>query len=235
MTTPAAPKFGVKFPSRKERSVKRVTKCETRDIQKRISFLFFFSFKYSQHFIFIIQGLEPPKPVPIRAPPKPKAQKKPKPPATLCKPPRSSRDTSSRFNVRSTTTTTNSSKKTAGPISRTLQISDVEKLARLNCSREFSLFHQYIKSELSKAYENQLAFLQTKLQHLKNEFVNKQAEHLNFEQIKEYYQQAVKDNIRRQIKPDEYLTLSDKLKQDAKQVLQKKNIFFQLEIFILGY
>ncbi len=42
MATPTAPKFGVKFPSRKERSVKRVTKCETRDIQKRISFLFFF-------------------------------------------------------------------------------------------------------------------------------------------------------------------------------------------------
>ena len=36
MTTPAPPTFGVKFPSRKERTVKRVTKCETREIQKRI-------------------------------------------------------------------------------------------------------------------------------------------------------------------------------------------------------
>jgi hypothetical protein len=39
MTTPAAPKFGVKFPSRKERAVKRVTKCENREIQKRSFFL----------------------------------------------------------------------------------------------------------------------------------------------------------------------------------------------------
>jgi hypothetical protein len=218
MTTPEAPKFGVKFPSRKERSVKRVTKCETRELQKRIRFLFFFW--YSQHFIFIIQGLEPPKPVRVRPPPKPKAPKKPKPPATLCKPPRPPpRDPSSR------STTKTSPKKPAGSTSRTLQIPDLEKLARLNCSREFGLFNQYIKSDLSKAYENQLAFLQTKLQLLKNEFVNKQAEHLNFEQIKEYYEQAVKDNIRRHIKPDEYLTLSDKFKQDAKQVKDKFYIF----------
>lgn len=101
---------------------------------------------------------------------------------------------------------------------RTLQATDLEKLTRLNCSREFSLFHKYIKPELSRSYENQLGFLQTKLQHLKNEFVNKQAEHLNFEQIRDYYNDAVKENIRRHIKPDEYLTLADKLKQDAKQV-----------------
>ncbi len=149
----------------------------------------------------------------MRSPPKPKAKKKPKPPATLIKPSRPPRsDTSTR------PSTAKSSKQTTSPTSRTLQASDVEKLARLNCSREFSLFHQYIKSELSKAYENQLAFLQTKLQHLKNEFVNKQAEHLNFEQIKEYYEQAVKENIARHIKPDEYLTLSEKFKQDTKQV-----------------
>jgi hypothetical protein len=155
----------------------------------------------------------------VRAPPKPKATIKPKPPATLCKPPPRTRrsDTSTR------PSTAKSSKKPMNPTSRTLQVSDVEKLARLNCSREFSLFHQYIKSELSKAYENQLAFLQTKLQHLKNEFVNKQAEHLNFQQIKEYYEQAVKENIARNIKPDEYLTLSDKFKQDTKQVRNKKN------------
>ncbi len=101
---------------------------------------------------------------------------------------------------------------------RTLQVTDLEKLTRLNCSREFSLFNKYIKPDLSRSYENQLAFLQTKLQHLKNEFVNKQAEHLNFEQIRDYYDEAVKENIRRHIKPDEFLTLADKLKQDAKQV-----------------
>lgn len=116
-------------------------------------------------------------------------------------------------------------KPTKPEAARTLKITDVEKLARLNCSREFSLFHQYIKSQLSKAYENQLAFLQTKLQHLKNEFVNKQAEHLNFEQIKEYYQQALKEHLRRSIQPDEYLTLADKYKQDSKQVSQSIGIF----------
>ncbi|CAF5203787.1 unnamed protein product, partial [Rotaria magnacalcarata] len=101
------------------------------------------------------------------------------------------------------------------------QAPDLEKLARLNCSREFSLFHKFIKPELSRSYENQLGFLQTKLQHLKNEFVNKQAEHLNFEQIRDYYNEAVKENVRRHIKPDEYLTLADKFKQDAKQAIDK--------------
>jgi len=202
MTTPAAPKFGVKFPSRKERSVKRVTKCETREIQKR---------------------LEPPKPAPVRQPPKPKAPKKPKPPATLCKQPKPARILHSHYRQKQLpiTSRTASTSSTSSATARTLQISDIEKLARLNCSREFSLFNQYIKSDVSKCYENQLAFLQTKLQHLKNEFVNKQSEHLNFEQIKEYYDQAVKDNIRRKIKPDEYLTLSDKLKQDTKQAIDK--------------
>ncbi len=111
-----------------------------------------------------------------------------------------------------------SSSKTTSSGPRTLQVSDLEKLARLNCSREFSLFNQYIKPQLSVAYENQLAFLQTKLQHLKNEFVNKQAEHLNFEQIKEYYNEARKEHVRRHIKPDEYLTLAEKFRQDIKQV-----------------
>ncbi len=108
---------------------------------------------------------------------------------------------------------------------RVLQATDLEKLTRLNCSREFSLFHKYIKPELSRSYENQLAFLQTKLQHLKNEFVNKQAEHLNFEQIRDYYNEAVQENIRRHIKPDEYLTLAEKFKQDSKQV-KYNSVFF---------
>ena len=101
---------------------------------------------------------------------------------------------------------------------RTLQRGDLEKLARLNCSREFSLFHQYIKSQLSRSFENQLAFLQTKLQHLKNEFVNKQGEHLNFEQIREFYNQAAEEHRRKQLKSDEFLTLSEKFRQDIKQV-----------------
>ncbi|CAF0785130.1 unnamed protein product [Adineta steineri] len=217
MVSTTTPKFGVRFPTRKERTVKRVTKCETREIQKR---------------------LEPPKPpkLPrVRPPPKPKVSKKPPPPATLCKPPKPPRVSASRCNERqpattSQTTTSSSSLSSSSKTntsnsslsgSRTLQAPDLEKLARLTCSREFSLFHKYIKPELSRSYENQLAFLQTKLQHLKNEFVNKQAEHLNFEQIRDYYNDAVKENVRRHIKPDEYLTLADKFKQDSKQAIDK--------------
>ncbi|CAF3252974.1 unnamed protein product [Rotaria socialis] len=211
MVSTTAPKFGVRFPTRKERTVKRVTKCETREIQKR---------------------LEPPKPVRVRPPPKPKAPKKPPPPpATLCKPPKPPRTSATHANERQpsstsqtqSTSSSSSSKPTTSSLSgaRTLQAPDLEKLARLNCSREFSLFHKFIKPELSRSYENQLGFLQTKLQHLKNEFVNKQAEHLNFEQIRDYYNEAVKENVRRHIKPDEYLTLADKFKQDAKQAIDK--------------
>jgi hypothetical protein len=35
--TPPLPKFGVRFLTRKERTVRRVTKCETREIKKRMS------------------------------------------------------------------------------------------------------------------------------------------------------------------------------------------------------
>ena len=112
MTTPEAPKFGVKFPSRKDRVVKRVTKCETRDIQKRISL-----FVHSAFYLFSLQGLEPPKPPPIRPPPKPKATKKPKP-ATLIKPTRPPRDTSTRSTTPKTTRPT-----IAKTTARTLQTS----------------------------------------------------------------------------------------------------------------
>ena len=228
-TTPA--KFGVRFPTRKERTVKRVTKCETREIQKRM----FIKTKIISSYLFI-QGLEPPKPARVRPPPKPKAPKKQPPPATLCKPPKPSRISATRCfgrqqgsasQTQSASSSSRLNKPTSSSLSgvRTLQATDLEKLTRLTCSREFSLFHKFIKPELSRSYENQLAFLQTKLQHLKNEFVNKQAEHLNFEQIREYYNQAVVDNVRRHIKPDEYLTLADKLKQDIKQV-NEKFLFF---------
>ncbi len=177
------------------------------------------------HIFPFLTGLEPPKPARVRPPPKPKAQKKPPPPATLCKPPKPPRILGSRYYERQSSTSSNSQTTTSSkskleglPTTRTLQLTDLEKLARLNCSREFSLFHQYIKPDLARSYENQLAFLQTKLQHLKNEFVNKQAEHLNFEQIRDYYNEAVTENVRRHIKPDEYLTLADKFKQESKQV-----------------
>ena len=176
------------------------------------------------------EGLEPPKPVRVRAPPKPRVQKKASIPATLSKPAKPTRITNPRSQSQTSTSDSQAPKNpsasqsktkstTSEPGHRTLQTPDLAKLARLNCSREFSLFHQFIKNELSRSYENQLAFLQTKLQHLKNEFVNKQAEHLNFEQIREYYNEAVQENVRRRIKPDEYLTLADKLKQDVRGVI----------------
>jgi hypothetical protein len=192
-----------------------------------------------KHIFHFISGLEPPKPARVRPPPKPKAPKKLPPPATLCKPPKLPRVSASRcyerYSSSNSQATSASSKSPSLPTTRTLQLTDLEKLARLNCSREFSLFHQYIKPDLSRSYENQLAFLQTKLQHLKNEFVNKQAEHLNFEQIRDYYNDAVTENVRRHIKPDEYLTLADKFKQDSKQVnkIILKDFFRRLR-FMLG-
>ena len=176
-----------------------------------------------------ILGLEPPKPVRVRPPPKPK-EPKPKPvPATLVKQPKPPRPpsicpTRCHFRSKAPPVSTSASVAKAAASSaaaaapRTLQTQDLSKLSRLNCSREFSLFHQYIKGQLNRSYENQLAFLQTKLQHLKNEFVNKQAEHLNFEQIRDYYNEAVQEHVRRKIQPDEFLTLADKYKQDARQV-----------------
>lgn len=104
------------------------------------------------------------------------------------------------------------------PISgRVLQTNDLQKLSLLTCSREFSYFHKEIKSQL-RTNEHQLAFFQTKLHHLKNEFVNQNSELHNLEQIRNYFAEALQKNIDRRIKPDEFITLADKLKQDIKQV-----------------
>jgi hypothetical protein len=110
---------------------------------------------------------------------------------------------------------------------RTLQTNDLQRLSRLTCSREFSFFHKEIKCEL-KTSEHQLAFFQTKLYHLKNEFINENSEQLNLEQIRNYFAQALQKNIERKIKSDEFITLADKLKQDIKQVIQifRENLFF---------
>ncbi|CAF5155329.1 unnamed protein product, partial [Rotaria magnacalcarata] len=163
--------------------------------------------------------LEPPKPVRVRPPPKPKTPKLVKPPATLSKPTSTARDARPRSDLFARTS--NSSKKPVVSTSRTLQAADLEKLARINCSREFSLFHQCIKPDLPKAFENELAFLQTKLQLLKNEFENRQSEHLNFQQIKDYYNEVLKDHKRRQVKPDEFATIAEKFRQDIKQAIDK--------------
>jgi hypothetical protein len=114
----------------------------------------------------------------------------------------------------------------SSPVGRTLQPSDLERLSRLTCSREFSYFHKEIKCEL-RTIEHQLAFFQTKLYHLKNEFVNQNSEQFNLDQIRTYFAEALQKNIDRRIKPDEFNTLSDKLKQDIKQVK-----FIQLEFFL---
>ena len=126
------------------------------------------------------------------------------------------------------------SKKTRAELQapRTLQRCDLEKLARLNCSRDFSLFHQYIKSQLQRSFENKVAFILTKLHHLKNEFVNRQAEQLNFEQMREHYNQAVEDQKRKQLKADEFLTLSEKIRVDIKEV-RKRSCSMLLFCFIV--
>jgi hypothetical protein len=116
-------------------------------------------------------------------------------------------------------------------VGRTLQTTDLQKLSRLTCAREFSLFHRDIKFEL-KTSEHQLAFFQTKLFHLKNEFTNQNSEQLNLEQIRIYFAEAYQKNLDRRIKPDEYHTLADKLKQDIKQV---KFLSFELFQKILIY
>lgn len=103
------------------------------------------------------------------------------------------------------------------PSARTLQTNDLQKLARLTCSREFSFFHKEIKCEL-KSNEHQLAFLQTKLHHLKNEFVNENSEQSNLEQIRNHFNEALQKNIDRRIRPDEFLAVAETLKQDIKQV-----------------
>ena len=74
-----------------------------------------------------------------------------------------------------------------------------------------------MKGEL-RSNEHQLAFFQTKLNHLKNEFVNQMSQQLNLQEIRDYFARALQKNIDRQIKPDEFLTLADKLKQDIRQV-----------------
>ncbi|CAF0979898.1 unnamed protein product [Adineta ricciae] len=211
--TPTPPKFGIRFLSRKERTVRRVTKCETREIKKR---------------------LEPPPP-PMASPAKtvkPRAAPVRVKPATLVKvrqPKKTAKppiETSSndKEQVHPSSSSSATPAATANPrplpASRTLQTNDLQKLSRLTCSREFSFFHKEIKCELS-THEHQLAFFQTKLYHLKNEFVNQNSEQLNLEQIRTYFNEALQKNIDRRIKPDEFITLADKLKQDIKQAIDK--------------
>ena len=103
------------------------------------------------------------------------------------------------------------------PSIRAVQMNVFEKFSRLTCSREFSFFHKEIKSEL-RTQEHQLAFLQTKLNHLKNEFVNLNSEQSNLEQIRNYFTEALQKNIDRRIQSDEFITLAQKFHQDIKQV-----------------
>ena len=104
----------------------------------------------------------------------------------------------------------------------------MEKFSRLTCAREFSYFHREIKSELTTR-EHQLAFLQTKLNHLKNEFVNFNSEQSNLEQIRTYFDEALQKNIDRKIETEEFVTLANKFKQEIKQV--RREIFSNIEMF----
>ena len=186
----------------------------------------------SIEFIFIL-GLEPPPP-PLASPTKtvkPRAAPARIKPATLVKvrqPKKTAKpsiETSSNDKEQVQPSSSSSATPAAAaaanprslPVGRTLQTNDLQKLSRLTCSREFSFFHKEIKCELS-THEHQLAFFQTKLYHLKNEFINQNSEQLNLEQIRTYFTEALQKNIDRRIKPDEFITLADKLKQDIKQV-----------------
>jgi outer membrane biosynthesis protein TonB len=176
-------------------------------------------------------GLEPPPPpTPTPSPTKivkPRAPAAPRPkPATLvkvCAPKKVkpmvevSSNEKEQVQPSSSPTVNRSSPPSSSSSGRTLQTSDLQKLSRLTCSREFSYFHKEIKSEL-KTSEHQLAFLQTKLYHLKNEFINETSEQSNLEQIRNFFAEALQKNIDRKIQPDEFITLADKLKQDIKQV-----------------
>ena len=189
MIPSSSPKFGVRFLTRKERTVRRVTKCETREIQKRLS------------------------PPPVVSPakkarlpvvrPKPatlvkvREVKKPPPPPVVIPPP-----------------------VVPSSAGRVLQSTDLQKLSRLSCSHEFGLFHKEIKVDL-KSNEHQLAFFETKLYHLKNEFVNQMSQQLNLEQIRDYFSEQLKKNYDRQILDEEFPTLAEKLKQDIKQVRER--------------
>jgi len=204
--TPPLPKFGVRFLTRKERTVRRVTKCETREIKKRL------------------EPPPPPSPSPVKTV-KPRIAPPPRPkPATLVKirepkkvKPMVEVSTNEKEQVQPSPSP--SINRPLNPFARTLQTTDLQKLSRLTCSREFSLFHKEIKCEL-RTNEHQLAFFQTKLYHLKDEFVNQNSEQLNLEQIRNYFAGALQKNIDRRIK-DEFITLADKLKQDIKQAIDK--------------
>ncbi len=109
---------------------------------------------------------------------------------------------------------------------RILQSNDLQKLSRLSCAREFSFFHKEIKSVL-RTNEHKLAFFQTKLFHLKNEFINQMSQQANLQQIRDYFAQAFQKNIQRKIKSDEFVILADKLKHDIKQVTFILLTFYQ--------
>lgn len=201
MIPSSSPKFGVRFLTRKERTVRRVTKCETRQIQKRLSPPTVVSPAKKQ--------VEPRLPV-VR--PKPatlvKVREVKKPSPVVIPPP-----------------------VVPSSAGRVLQSTDLQKLSRLSCSHEFSLFHKEIKVDL-KSNEHQLAFFETKLYHLKNEFVNQMSQQLNLEQIRDYFSEQLKKNCDRQIHDEEFPTLADKLKQDIKQVRQRTNLLLNFVSFL---
>lgn len=159
-------------------------------------------------FIHSIKGLEPiiPNPTPTKTvKPRAAAPARPKP-ATLVK------------KVKPPIEISSIDQEQVQPSStRAVQMNIFEKFSRLTCSREFSFFHKEIKSEL-RTQEHQLAFLQTKLNHLKNEFVNLNSEQSNLEQIRNYFTEALQKNIDRRIQSDEFMTLAGKFNQDIKQV-----------------
>jgi hypothetical protein len=163
--------------------------------------------------------MEPPTPTPtpIKKPVKPCVISSRPKPATLVKPSPQSKKLQSTAEIMIIENEKPSEQVSRNPLGRILQPIDLQKLSRLSCSREFSLFHREIKRDL-KTNEHQLTFFQTKLHHLKDEFIDQTSQQVNLQQIRDYFVQSLHKNIQRKIQPDEFITLANKLQQDIKQV-----------------
>ena len=207
----STPKFGLRFLSRKERTVRRVTKCETREIKKRLFIIKMISLNKNR---FFFKGLEPtviPTKVakPSRPRSKPTATSRPKP-ATLVKMREVKKRVEHLVEGRSRENENRSVLKSTAIRSlnngRILQTNDLQKLSRLSCSHEFGLFHKELKGQLI-TNEHHLAFFQTKLYHLKDEFSPQIDQQENLQQIKAYFNQALIEHQKRHIQPDEFITL----------------------------
>ncbi|CAF0895734.1 unnamed protein product [Didymodactylos carnosus] len=88
--------------------------------------------------------------------------------------------------------TPTTTKKRPSRASRKFTEEDMRIISMLPCSKEFSQFHKeayvdVVKDSSKQNYLRQLALQTTKCYHLRNQFKNLKTEHLNMDQIKQYY------------------------------------------------